>query len=63
MAKGVDLMVANDVSAPEVGFDHDTNAVTIFGADGTVTSVVLSAKAAVSDAVLDRVAPLLTRPA
>jgi phosphopantothenoylcysteine decarboxylase/phosphopantothenate--cysteine ligase len=63
VAKGVDLMVANDVSAPEVGFDHDTNAVTIFGADGTVTSVVLSAKAAVSDAVLDRVAPLLTRPA
>ena len=30
-AKGVDLMVANDVSAPGVGFDHDTNAVTILG--------------------------------
>ena len=35
-AKGVDLMVANDVSAPGVGFDHDTNEVTIFGADGSV---------------------------
>jgi phosphopantothenoylcysteine decarboxylase/phosphopantothenate--cysteine ligase len=58
-AKRVDLMVANDVSAPEVGFDHDTNAVTIFGSDGTVTSVVLSAKADVADAVLDRVAALL----
>ena len=58
-AKRVDLMVANDVSAPEVGFDHDTNAVTIFGADGTVTSVALSAKADVADAVLDRVVPLL----
>ncbi len=34
-AKGVDLMVANDVSAPGVGFDHDTNAVTILGADGS----------------------------
>ena len=45
-----------------MGFDHDTNAVTIFGADGTVTSVALSAKAAVADAVLDRVAPLLTHP-
>ena len=54
-AKGVDLMVANDVSAPRVGFDHDTNAVTIFGADGTVTTVPLSAKAAVADAVFDRV--------
>ena len=58
-AKGVDLMVANDVSAPQVGFDHDTNAVTIFGADGTVTSVPLSAKSEVADALVDRVVPLL----
>ena len=58
-AKRVDLMVANDVSAPEVGFDHDTNSVTIFGADGAVTSVALSAKSDVADAVLDRVVPLL----
>ncbi len=55
VAKGVDLMVANDVSAPQVGFDHDTNAVTVFGADGTVTTVPLTAKDAVADAVLDRV--------
>ena len=59
VAKGVDLMVANDVSAPQVGFDHDTNAVTIFGADGTVTSVPLAAKSLVADAVLDRVCPLI----
>jgi phosphopantothenoylcysteine decarboxylase / phosphopantothenate---cysteine ligase len=58
--KGVDLMVANDVSAPQVGFDHDTNAVTIFGADGTITPVPLSDKSAVADAVLDRVAALAT---
>jgi phosphopantothenoylcysteine decarboxylase/phosphopantothenate--cysteine ligase len=61
-AKGVDLMVANDVSAPQVGFDHDTNAVTVFGADGTVTSVPLAVKGAVAEAVLDRVVPLLGRP-
>ena len=59
VAKGVDLMVANDVSAPQVGFDHDTNAVTVFGADGSVVGVPLSAKEAVADAVLDRVVPLL----
>jgi phosphopantothenoylcysteine decarboxylase/phosphopantothenate--cysteine ligase len=59
VAKGVDLMVANDVSAPKVGFDHDTNAVTIFGADGTVTTVPLAAKSDVADAVVDRVLPLL----
>jgi phosphopantothenoylcysteine decarboxylase/phosphopantothenate--cysteine ligase len=58
-AKGVDLMVANDVSAPRTGFDHDTNAVTVFGADGTVTTVALAAKSAVADAVLDRVSPLI----
>lgn len=63
VAKGVDLMVANDVSAPQVGFDHDTNAVTIFGADGTTTDVALAAKDAVADAVLDRVARILGRPA
>ena len=60
-AKGVDLMVANDVAAAGVGFDHDTNEVTIFGADGEVTSVPLSNKDAVADAVLDRVSALLCR--
>jgi len=58
-AKQVDLMVANDVSAPEVGFDHDTNAVTIFGADGTVGTVPLAAKSEVADAILDRVLSLI----
>ncbi len=62
VAKGVDLMVANDVSAPQVGFDHDTNAVTIFGVDGTVTSVPLATKGAVADAVYDRVARLVGDP-
>ncbi len=59
-AKRVDLMVANDVSAPGVGFDHDTNKVTVFGADGSVTEVPLSSKDAVADAILDRVCALLS---
>ena len=59
-AKGVDLMVANDVSAAGAGFDHDTNEVTIFGADGSVATVSLRTKAAVADAILDRVAALLS---
>ena len=58
-AKWVDLMVANDVSAPGVGFDHDTNAVTIFGADGSSTVVGLGSKDVVADAILDRVCALL----
>jgi len=58
-AKGVDLMVANDVSAPGVGFDHDTNAVTLLAADGSAATVPLTSKAAVADAVWDRVCTLL----
>jgi phosphopantothenoylcysteine decarboxylase/phosphopantothenate--cysteine ligase len=60
VAKNVDLMVANDVSAPGVGFDHDTNEVTIYGSDGAVTTVPLSTKDAIADAILDRVSALLS---
>jgi phosphopantothenoylcysteine decarboxylase / phosphopantothenate---cysteine ligase len=59
VAKGVDVMVANDVTTPGVGFDHDTNAVTIFTADGSSASVALRSKDDVADAILDRVVALL----
>jgi phosphopantothenoylcysteine decarboxylase/phosphopantothenate--cysteine ligase len=59
VAKAVDLMVANDVSAPGVGFDHDTNAVTILGREGTRREVGLSSKREVAEAVLDSVVGLL----
>jgi phosphopantothenoylcysteine decarboxylase / phosphopantothenate---cysteine ligase len=54
-AKGADLVVANDVSAPGVGFAHDTNAVTILSADGDVTDIALTDKRAVARAVFDAV--------
>jgi phosphopantothenoylcysteine decarboxylase/phosphopantothenate--cysteine ligase len=57
-SKGVDLVVANDVAAEGVGFAHDTNAVTIFGAGGRI-DVPLSSKRQVADAVLDAVLPFL----
>jgi phosphopantothenoylcysteine decarboxylase/phosphopantothenate--cysteine ligase len=53
--KGIDLIVANDVSAPGVGFEHDTNAVVILGADGSAAEVPLSDKRAVARAILDRI--------
>jgi phosphopantothenoylcysteine decarboxylase/phosphopantothenate--cysteine ligase len=53
--KGVDLLVVNDVSAPGAGFDHDTNAVVILGADGSTTEIPLTSKDAVANAVLDSV--------
>ena len=53
--KGVDLIVANDVSAPNVGFAHDTNAVSILSVDGTRTEVPLADKRRVAAAVWDEV--------
>lgn len=50
--KGADLIVANDVSAPGVGFAHDTNAVTILGADGSEDDVALTDKRSIAQAVL-----------
>ena len=51
--KGLDLIVANDVSAPGVGFEHDTNAVMILGADGAAHDVPLTDKRAIARAILD----------
>jgi phosphopantothenoylcysteine decarboxylase/phosphopantothenate--cysteine ligase len=56
--KNVDLIVANDVTAPGAGFDVETNAVSIIGADREETLPVQS-KARVADAILDRVEQLL----
>ena len=53
--KNLDLIVANDVAAPGVGFGHDTNAVTILSADGTTTEVGLVDKHSIATAVLDSV--------
>jgi phosphopantothenoylcysteine decarboxylase/phosphopantothenate--cysteine ligase len=53
--KGIDLIVANDVSAPGVGFEHDTNAVVIIADDGSEHDVGLTDKHTVARAVLDAV--------
>jgi phosphopantothenoylcysteine decarboxylase/phosphopantothenate--cysteine ligase len=53
--KGLDLIVANDVGAPGVGFEHDTNAAVLVFAEGIDQDVPLSDKRAVARAVLDAV--------
>ena len=53
--KNLDMVVANDVSAPGVGFGHDTNAVTIWLSTGDRKSVPLASKRAVAVALLDSV--------
>ena len=61
-AKGVDLMVANDVGAAGVGFASETNAATIFRRGGARTEVPLQSKRAVAEVVLRAALALLPVP-
>jgi phosphopantothenoylcysteine decarboxylase/phosphopantothenate--cysteine ligase len=61
VAKRVDLMVANDVSAADAGFEVDTNRAVLLDADGGVAETPLLTKVALADVVLDRVAELIDR--
>jgi phosphopantothenoylcysteine decarboxylase/phosphopantothenate--cysteine ligase len=56
--KGVDLIVANDVSAPDAGFEVDTNRVTLVSRE-EAESLPLMSKHEVASHVLDRVERLL----
>jgi phosphopantothenoylcysteine decarboxylase/phosphopantothenate--cysteine ligase len=56
--KRVDLIVANDVSGTDAGFDVENNAVTIVGPDGA-EPVPLQSKARIAAAILDRVERLV----
>jgi phosphopantothenoylcysteine decarboxylase/phosphopantothenate--cysteine ligase len=58
LRKGIDLIVANDVSRSDAGFDVETNAVTLIDADRE-SAVPLQSKAGVAVAILDRVEHLL----
>ena len=57
--KGLDLIVANDVTAPQAGFGVETNRVVLLDRDGGVDEVPLMSKAAVAEVVLERVMALL----
>jgi phosphopantothenoylcysteine decarboxylase / phosphopantothenate---cysteine ligase len=56
--KRVDLIVANDVSRSDAGFESDTNAVTLVTEDGE-QPVPLQSKAGVARVILDRVESML----
>lgn len=57
--KGADLIVVNDVGAPGVGFEHDTNEVLIIDRLGEQHHVPFAHKRDVARAVLDRVIVVL----
>lgn len=58
MHKQLDLIAANDLTAQYSGFAHDTNQVTIYGADGSITALPVLSKEAVADRLLDLVLSL-----
>jgi phosphopantothenoylcysteine decarboxylase/phosphopantothenate--cysteine ligase len=61
-SKGLDLIVANNISEPDAGFDVDTNQVTIIDAAGSLQELPLLSKAGVAERVLERVEDLLSAP-
>jgi phosphopantothenoylcysteine decarboxylase/phosphopantothenate--cysteine ligase len=57
-AKNVDLVVANDVSRPDAGFEVTTNVATLVTRDGD-EALPLQSKAALAGVILDRVETML----
>ena len=57
--KGVDLIVANDVSDPTIGFDVDHNEVLLISRQGTRSRIPRSSKLTVANRILDAVVEAL----
>ncbi len=56
--KGLDLIVANDISRSDAGFDVETNAATILKRDGSRVELPLQTKRELADRVLDEILKL-----
>jgi len=57
--KGLDLIVANDVTTEGAGFGSDQNAATLIDRQGAMTELPLMPKRALADAILNRAQELL----
>lgn len=53
--KDADLIVANDVGDPSIGFDSDENEVLIIGRDGAATKIEKAPKFVIANRILDAV--------
>ncbi len=58
-AKGLDLIIANDITVTDAGFAVDTNRVTILDIGGGEATLPLLSKSEVSEAVLERIIGIL----
>lgn len=61
--KNLDLLVANDVSRSDAGFDTDTNAVTLFSPDGKVEELPFGSKLEVAAGIWQRILRHYQKPA
>ena len=59
-AKRLDFVVANDVSAPGVGFGHDTNAVTIVRPGVASRAIEIADKRVIARTVVDEIVAIRT---
>ncbi len=59
--KGLDLIVANDITEKGSGFGADTNRVTIIDGEGRADALPMLTKGQVADRLLDRVSALLKK--
>jgi len=59
VTKRLDLIVGNDISQPDAGFEVDTNRAVILDAEGGTQHVPLQSKSDLAGVILDRVAALL----
>jgi phosphopantothenoylcysteine decarboxylase/phosphopantothenate--cysteine ligase len=61
--KNLDLMVANDITASDSGFNVNTNRVTLLYPDGRSEDLPLMSKFEVADTVMERIAIILSQKA
>lgn len=59
--KGLDMLVANDITAPDSGFAVDTNRVTLLHPDSDPEPLALQGKTQVAEIIIERAAALLNR--
>ena len=59
-SKGLDLLVANDITAPDAGFAVDSNRVVVLDSDGGLQRIELSSKASIGASIIQRIGSLLS---
>ncbi len=58
-SKGLDLLVANDITAPDAGFGVDSNRVVVLDSEGGLQRIERSSKASIGASIIQRVGSLL----